>query len=218
LSLASSATDVSDTCLEHALAAVGAEAGYVVLQRAGGATIEIASHHGYTEQELDTWRTLDLESDAPASRAFASGEPVWALATNEMAAFKGVEPGPDVGWVSLPLRSHAGVRGALHLSFRAPRAERSGAPLVAGRRRAVRALERSMLFDEEQRLRERSERLQEMTAALSNALTRADVAEAVVAARRGAGADGTSLAIVLGDRKYPPDAGVAGPLTSSSTT
>jgi anti-sigma regulatory factor (Ser/Thr protein kinase)/GAF domain-containing protein len=203
LSLASSATDVSDTCLEHALAAVGAEAGYVVLQRSGGATIEIASQHGYTDQELDTWRALDLETDAPVSRAFASGEPVWALTPSEVRAFEGIEAGRDVGWVSLPLRSHAGVRGALHLSFRSPRelsdAERRWLQAVVSQ--CALALERSLLFDDEQRLRERSERLQEMTAALSNALTRSDVAEAVVRGLGEAlGADGTSLGIVLEDR------------------
>jgi GAF domain-containing protein/anti-sigma regulatory factor (Ser/Thr protein kinase) len=203
LSLASTAIDVSDTCLEHALSAVGAEAGYVVLQRPGGATIEIASHHGYTEQELEAWRALGLESDAPVSRAFASGEPVWALTPSEMGALGDVEPERDAGWVSLPLLSRAGVRGALHLSFRSPRelSDPQRRWLQAVVSQCALALERSLLFDDEQRLRERSERLQEMTAALSNALTRSDVAEAVVSGLGEAlDADGTSLGIVLEER------------------
>jgi GAF domain-containing protein/anti-sigma regulatory factor (Ser/Thr protein kinase) len=203
LSLASSATDVSDTCLAHALAAVGADAGYVVLQRAGVVVTEVVSHDGYSEQELEAWRAHDVDADIPASRAFSSGEPVWALTPEEMASFAGVEAGRDAGWVSLPLRSRGGARGALHLSFRSPKelseAERQWLQAVVSQ--CALALERSMLFDEEQRLRERSERLQEMTASLSNALTRADVAEAVVRGLGSAlGAEFTSLGIVLDDR------------------
>jgi serine phosphatase RsbU (regulator of sigma subunit)/anti-sigma regulatory factor (Ser/Thr protein kinase) len=64
------------------------------------------------------------------------------------------------------------------------------------------ALERSLLFDQEQRGRERSERLQEMTAALSNALTRADVGEVVAAGVRDTlRADGSTIGIVQEDRQ-----------------
>jgi len=203
LSLASSATDVSDTCLEHAIEAVGAEAGYVILQRPGGIAIEMVSNRGYGDDEIEGWRACDVESDVPASRALASGEAVWALTPEELASFTGMEPGRDVGWVSLPLRSHSGVRGVLHLSFRSPRvlSDTQRRWLQAVVSQCALALERSMLFDEEQRLRERSERLHEMTAGLSNALTRADVASVVVKGLGAAlGADGTSLAIVVDDR------------------
>jgi serine phosphatase RsbU (regulator of sigma subunit)/anti-sigma regulatory factor (Ser/Thr protein kinase) len=64
------------------------------------------------------------------------------------------------------------------------------------------AFERSRLFDEEQFLRRRSEQLQNMTAALSNALTRADVAEVVVEQIGEAlDASGTAVAIVVEDRQ-----------------
>jgi len=134
---------------------------------------------------------------------FTTGEPVWALAPGEVDSFAGVAPGADAGWVSLPLRSRGGVRGALHLSFRSPRelsdAERRWLQSVVSQ--CALALERSLLFDDEQRLRERSERLQEMTAALSNALTRFDVAQAVVRGLGEAlGAEGTSLAVVVEER------------------
>jgi serine phosphatase RsbU (regulator of sigma subunit)/anti-sigma regulatory factor (Ser/Thr protein kinase) len=203
LSLASSGTDVGEICLEHALAAVGADAGYVVLRRPGDVALEMISHSGYSESELEVWRGRDLESDVPVSRAFGSGEPVYALTDAELTSFAGRRAGEDAGWVGLPLRSRGGVRAVLHLSFRTPRtlsdSERQWLQAVVSQ--CALALERSLLFDDEQRLRERSERLQEMTAGLSNALTRADVAAAVVQGLGGAlGTDEASLAIVLDDQ------------------
>jgi serine phosphatase RsbU (regulator of sigma subunit)/anti-sigma regulatory factor (Ser/Thr protein kinase) len=204
LSLAASAMDVGDTCLEHALSAVGADAGFVVVSRGPGGVLEMVSNSGYSEDELVVWGGFDLDADVPATRTFATGEPVWALTREEMAAFTGVERGDDAGWVTLPLTTTSGgVRAVLQLVFR------SGRQLSDGERRwlqvvvsqCAQALERSLLFDEEQRLREHSERLQEMTAALSNAVTRVDVAEVIVEGIEGAmGADGTSLAIVQEER------------------
>ena len=204
LSLAASATDVGDTCLEHALSAVGADAGFVVVSRGPGGVLEMVSNSGYSEDELVVWGGFDLDADVPATRTFATGEPVWALTREEMAAFTGVERGHDVGWVTLPLTTTSGgVRAVLQLVFRSDRqlsdGERRWLQVVVSQ--CAQALERSLLFDEEQRLREHSERLQEMTAALSNAVTRLDVAEVVVEGIEGAmGADATSLAVVQEER------------------
>jgi serine phosphatase RsbU (regulator of sigma subunit)/anti-sigma regulatory factor (Ser/Thr protein kinase) len=204
LSAASTAGEVGDICLEHAIAAVGADAGFVVLSRSGSVAVEMVSSAGYTEAELDIWRALGPDADVPIARALASGEPVWALTAEEMASFTGIESGQDAGWVTLPLVTQAGTRGVLHIAFRDTRelseAERTWLQTVVSQ--CAQALERSLLFDEEQRLRARSERLQEMTAALANALTRVNVAEVVA---RGVhdvlAADSTSLALVLEDRR-----------------
>jgi serine phosphatase RsbU (regulator of sigma subunit)/anti-sigma regulatory factor (Ser/Thr protein kinase) len=203
LSLASTATDVSDTCLEHALVAVGAEAGFVVLSRPEGVTVDVVSSTGYTDDEIGVWGRYPVDSGVPFAKAIATGEGVWALSSEEMAAFAVEETGVDVGWVAIPLRTAAGVRGALHLSFRTPR------ELTEGERRwlqtvvsqCAQALERSRLFDAEQVLRRRSERLQGMTAALSNSLTPGDVSAVVVDEIGGAvGADATALATAVEER------------------
>ncbi len=203
LSLASTSTEVSDTCLTHVLEAVDAEAGFVVLSRPEGVIVDFVSCSGYSEGELQHWRTFALDSNVPFARAIASGEPVWALTRSEMAGFD-VGELDDRGWVSLPLRTPAGVRGALHLTFRRPRQlrdeERSW--LQAAVSQCAQALERSRLFDAEQLLRQRSDRLQHMTAALSNALTRTEVAKVVVDEIGAAlGASATALGIVLEDRR-----------------
>lgn len=202
LSLAATPTDVSNTCLEHALTAVGAEAGFVVLSRPEGVVVDFVSSSGYDDVELEAWRAFGLDADVPASRAISSGEPVWALVSEEMAQFAAAQDIGDAGWVALPLKTTAGVRGALHLSFRKARelseGERRWLQTVVSQ--CAQALERSRLFDEEQLLRRRSERLQGMTAALSNALTRADVADvAVDEIGEAVGAAGTALAIVVDD-------------------
>jgi serine phosphatase RsbU (regulator of sigma subunit)/anti-sigma regulatory factor (Ser/Thr protein kinase) len=202
LSQASTAAEVSGTCLESALAAVGADAGFVVLSGPGGTSVEMVANSGYDDVTLEAWRAFGLDDDVPASRAIATGEPVWALLANEMAQFRPARDLGDAGWVSLPLRTVAGVRGALHLSFRRPRelsdGERRWLQTVVSQ--CAQALERSRLFDEEQVLRTRSEQLQEMTAALSNALTRADVADIVVDhLGEAVGVAGSALAIIVED-------------------
>ena len=204
LSLVSTPTEVSDTCLTHALEAVGAEAGFVVLSRPEGVIVDFVSSAGYSDHELQHWGTFALDSNVPFARAIAGGEPVWALTLAEMAGFAvGADLG-DQGWVALPLRTAAGVRGALHLTFRRPRElrEEERRWLQAAVSQCAQALERSRLFDAEQRLRQRSDQLQRMTAALSNALTRTDVARVVVDEIGPAlGASATALGIVLEDRR-----------------
>jgi GAF domain-containing protein/anti-sigma regulatory factor (Ser/Thr protein kinase) len=203
LSLAASRVDVGDTCLDHALRFVGAEAGFVVLTSAGG-TVQMLSSAGYSEDALAAWSTLGLDANVPFTRAIASGDPVWALTQDEMSSFTGVPAHTDAGWISMPLKTPAGVHGALHMSLAHPR------ELSEGERRWLQsivsqcalALERSQLYDEEQRLRERSERLQRATAKLSNAVTQAEVAEVVVeAAVEHADASTASLYAVSEERE-----------------
>ena len=204
LSLAAGRVDVGDTCLEHALRFVGAEAGFVVLTGAGGTSVQMISSVGYSEDALAAWSMLGLDADVPFTRAIASGDPVWALTQDEMSTFTGVPAHTDAGWISMPLKTPAGVHGALHISLAHPR------ELSEGERRWLQsivsqcalALERSQLYDEEQRLRERSERLQRATAKLSNAVTQAEVAEVVVeAAVEHADASTASLYAVSAERE-----------------
>jgi serine phosphatase RsbU (regulator of sigma subunit)/anti-sigma regulatory factor (Ser/Thr protein kinase) len=88
-----------------------------------------------------------------------------------------------------------GFRGRAHLGVE------DTALLQTLARIGAQALERSRLFDDEQRLRRRTDRIQLTTAALSGALTQRDVAEVVVDALvQGAGADAAALSVVLEDR------------------
>jgi serine phosphatase RsbU (regulator of sigma subunit)/anti-sigma regulatory factor (Ser/Thr protein kinase) len=202
LASASTAADVSTTCLEHALEAAGAYAGFVVLTQPERVVVDLVAGHGYTEEALARWAAFALDDDVPFARAISSGEPVWALVEEELGGFTGVQPGDDRGWAVLPLKTAAGIRGALHLAFREPRVlgEHERRWLQAIISQCAQALERSRLFDAELVLRQRSERLQGMTAALSNALTRLDVADVVVEEIGTAiGAQGAALVRVADD-------------------
>ena len=203
LSVAATATDVSNTCLDHALEAVGAEAGFIVLTRSEGVIVDIVTSSGLDADELASWAAHALDSEVPFARAIATGEAIWALMPDDMAAFRPLSGSPDRGWAALPLRTPAGVRGALHLTFRTARTlsegERRWLQTVVSQ--CAQALERSRLFDAEQLQRVRSERLQDMTAALANALTRQDVADVVVREVGAAvGADAAALAVVVDER------------------
>ena len=204
LSLAASSGAVGDTCLKHALRFVGADAGFVVLTGSGGTSVQMLSTVGYSEEALEAWSALGLDADVPFARAIASGEPVWALSRDEMDVFTGAPALDDAGWVSLPLRTPAGIHGALHVSLHDPKelteAERRWLQSVVSQ--CALALERSNLYEEEQRLRLQSESLQRTTAALSNALTLSDVAEVIIAAvQEGAHASSAVLYELVEERQ-----------------
>jgi GAF domain-containing protein len=197
LSQAATSLDVSNTCLEHALAWVGAEAGFIVLNGPEGTrSVELVASSGYDDDELEAWRAFDLDADVPFAKAIASGEPIWALTPDEMAASTGVTEPRSCAWATLPLVTRLGARGALHLSLRHRReptaAEREWLQALVSQ--CGQALERSGHYEEEQRLRLRAERLQGITALLSNAVTPTDVAN-VLAEEVAAAVDTTSIAV-----------------------
>jgi serine phosphatase RsbU (regulator of sigma subunit)/anti-sigma regulatory factor (Ser/Thr protein kinase) len=182
LSRATTIVDVSNTCLEHALESVGADAGFVVLRGSEGTTVEIVTSSGYDEEELAAWRGLGVDDDVPFARAISSGEPVWAFSPDEMSAYTGAQEPRSSGWATIPLQGRDGARGALHLSLRSGRtlSESEREWLQAMVSQCSQALERSALYEEEQRSRRRAERVQSTTASLSNALTTTDVARVLV--------------------------------------
>ncbi len=197
LSQASTSVDVSNTCLEHALGSVGAEAGFVVLTDPEGTrSVELVSSSGYEDDELELWRGRDLDSDVPFAKAIGTGEPVWALTANELSAFTGISEPRAHGWVTVPLVTTRGARGALHLSLRSPRTltqnEREWLQSMVSQ--CGQALERSALFEGERRSRVRAEQLQGITELLANALTSTDVAKVVADEVAGA-VDATAVAV-----------------------
>ena len=122
-----------------------------------------------------------------------------ASALRAAAAESGLE-----GAISVPLGAGSRTSGALFVGFTTPdrRTAEDTALVQTLARIGAQALERSRLFDDEQRLRRRSERIQLMTEALAGSVTQKDVAEVVVdALLQGTGADGAALSILLEDRQ-----------------
>ena len=108
------------------------------------------------------------------------------------------------GAIAVPLGAGSRIPGALFVGFAAPdrRTAEDTALVQTLARIGAQALERSRLFDDEQRLRRRTERIQLLTEALAGSVTQQDVAEVVVDALvQGAGADGAALSILMEDRQ-----------------
>ena len=94
LSLAATPLDVSNTCLEHALASIGAEAGFVVLNGPDGTTVELVAATGLRRRRARglartrSWTTTS-RSLARWPRARRSGR----SRREEMSAFASVHGG-----------------------------------------------------------------------------------------------------------------------------
>ena len=176
LAHAATPADVGGVCLEHTRSAVGAIGGFVVRAPSEGVALRVISSDGdLGDVDIDE---LTLDSDTPVARAIRTGEPVWQLDREGS-----VPRAPDsVTFVALPFGSGSRVLGAVQLAFRGafqPTAEvRDRLETIVAQ--CALALERSFLLDSELRLRRSSERLQSITAELSNALTRADVARVLL--------------------------------------
>ncbi len=205
LSQAATAVDVSHTCLEHLMGAVGAVAGMVGFVPPGGGEVELISARGYSDTELTRWQTFPVTADVPLAAAVLTREPVWALTEETLEPFFGLlsESGEHTAWIALPLNAASGIRGALQLAFREPPqlGDEDREWLQALASQCAQAFERSRLFDEERRMRRRSEALQDMTASLSGSVSQLDVATVAVAETMAAvDADAGALAVVVDER------------------
>ena len=205
LSQAATPVDVSHTCLEHLMAAIGAVAGMVGFVRAGGDEVDLFSARGYTDAELESWQTFPLTSELPLAAAVQEREPIWALTDETLEPFAQLRAstGDHRAWIALPLFGRNDMRGALQLAFREPPelGDEDREWLQALASQCAQAFERSRLFDEERRLRRRSELLQSLTASLSGSVTQLDVAMVTVSETVAAvDADAGAFAVVADER------------------
>jgi serine phosphatase RsbU (regulator of sigma subunit)/anti-sigma regulatory factor (Ser/Thr protein kinase) len=205
LSQAATPAAVCDACLEHAMAALSADAGLIGSVRPATDEVELISARGYADELLEGRQTIPLSEDTPLARAITSGEPIWELSPSDGRRRATPVPGDDFGGrLALPLTIGAGARGAIELAFRNARelSEEDRQWLLAVASQSAQAFERSRLFDEERRLRRRSERLQSMTAALSGSVTQLDVANVAVSEIiEAVDADACALAVVTDERR-----------------
>ena len=182
LSQAATPREVAVTCLDQAAAAVGAHGGVVALLSADGDELELVGSLGYADDELADWRRIPVDAPVPVAEAVRSCSPVWALSDEQVRRYDLLRPiadsAGDRAWAALPLMAGSAARGALLLSFGEPvqlsAEDRDWLVALAGQ--CAQALDRSRLYDDERRSRRRAERLQAMTAALTNALTQDEVA------------------------------------------
>ena len=174
--------DVSNTCLEHALESVGAEAGFVVLSGPERCTVvEIVSSSGYDDDELAAWRALRSRlrrALRPGDRAGRAR--LGALGRRDVGVHRPARgPRARVGHHSArdePRRS----RRAAPLAPATTRAQRGRARVAPGDGLAVRSGARAKRISTRRSSTHAcvAERLQRIDGrSLSNALTPADVAQ-----------------------------------------
>jgi hypothetical protein len=188
--------DVAEATVAHLPAIFGAEAGVVFVLE--GAALAVASRIGTVGAPLLKGTVLD--EGWLASRAARTDVPLWYE-----DAKGGPVPSPHVEAVVaagvragafLPLRSGGRVIGVLALGFRDRRAwsdaERAFTLAIADL--CAQALGRALAHAEAERAAERTSRLQQVTAAFSEALTPRDVT--AVAAGQGCAALGATRSFV----------------------
>jgi PAS domain S-box-containing protein len=187
------AGDVAEVVVTQASAALGADSSaLLVLDDAGD--FELRAAHGYSVPALDGWDRFPADPSTPAGEAVRSGQLVVVASADDMrerfprvaGSIQPDETGPTVA-VPIVLGDHPiGV-----VTFTFPDGREIGDEdrelLAAVGRHAGQALERADLFELErlarrdaERARERTERLQAVTAALAQADTTASVLDVLV--------------------------------------
>jgi GAF domain-containing protein len=158
LSEAVTSADVASVVIERALPVLGASAGSVVSSRGDGETLEVVVAEGYPEDVLAQWDTFPMDAPIPLAEAMRTGEPVvvrnaaeWERFPPEARAVARLDG--DRAWVAIPMMVEGSAVGAMGLDFPDPRAfaEDELGFMLALARQCGQALERTRLFDAEQR-------------------------------------------------------------------
>lgn len=184
---------VAEVILNHAMAMVGASGGAVVLLNNDQTEFELAGAVGYPAEIIFQWQRFPNASDIPVGDVIRSGQPLFLgsreTGANLYPALAETNKIDHEGWVFVPLLGENGPLGTLSFSFAEARdfspAEQEFILTLA--RQCAQALERAHLYEAEQQARQAAEEvaeriasLQDITAALSEALTPAQVAKVII--------------------------------------
>jgi PAS domain S-box-containing protein len=154
LSSALTPNDVAGAAVREGVAAIGAEAGVLVLIDPAGTTLEMVETRGYDPRSVEPWRRFPLASPVPLAESVRTGEIV-VVATSEerdqrypaMARTSAT----FAASISVPLIAEGRSFGALGLSFRNPITVKpeDRELLLAVARQCAQAVRRATLFDAE---------------------------------------------------------------------
>lgn len=215
-SRARTSEDIIQITIDLGVAALGADAGTILLTNSRGDALELVHATGYPPSVIDQWREVPIPIDSrlPIGDAASRQEAIWISNREELVerypAMEAIEYSYSAGAVSMPLISNGRTLGVLGLSYAEthefPPSERVFAETLA--RFCAQALDRTRLFTSEQTARletDASERralgLLRVTAALSRASTPEDVARAAIEEGLGAlDVDAGVIALTTQDR------------------
>jgi PAS domain S-box-containing protein len=164
LSEAVTSEDVARVVIDRALPVVGADAGSVVVLGLDEKTLDVLVAEGYPEDEPAPRQAFSLDARSPLAEATRTGEPVLVRTAADWKRYPPearMRATPDAPrtWVAVPMVVEGTAVGAMGLAFPEPRAlgEDELAFLLALARQCGQALDRTRLFDAEQRARRDAE-------------------------------------------------------------
>ena len=206
LSEALTPEQVAAAVVDEGVRALGAHSGSLSIVEDDFLTIIRAV--GYSAEVVERWRRHALSEHFPLADAVRSGEPIILTTAEERGAryphLAQLRANNGAGsMAALPLTVEGKAIGALGLSF--PPEVRIGeeerALMLNLAQQSAQALHRARLFEEESRSRQAAERLQSLSAALSQAAAEEEVAD--VAVRHGMAALGADAGVMAQPDKVP---------------
>jgi len=164
-----------DVLLDHALPALGADAGAVALIDRRSTDLRLAGSRGYSAAGVGRFLQMPLDAGLPITEVVRTGDPIWLADSDELFQRFPMLPGDRSDFNSIaivPLSVAGRPFGAVSLSFSKPHrfAADERAFTVAIAAQAASALERSRLFENERRRREQLDFLVEASEALVSTL------------------------------------------------
>ena len=175
LATARTPQEVLDAVLREGVRAAEARSGLIATLSEDGEWLDVIASRGYDEASIAPYQRFALAGNFPLSEAVRTGEGVFIRSGEEQdARYPDLVGGmqPRHALVCLPLIGHAGPIGGLVFSFSSDQefpSERRELKLALARQAAL-ALERSLIAEKEERLRERLAFLDAATALLTSSL------------------------------------------------
>jgi len=175
LATARTPQEVLDAVLSEGVRAAEARSGLIATLSDDGEWLEVIASRGYNESSIAPYHRFPLAGNYPLSEAVRTGEGVFIGSGEEQNTrypelVGGMQPRHAL--VCLPLIGHAGPIGGLVFSFASDQdfsTERRALKLALARQAGL-ALERSLIAEKEERLRERLAFLDASTALLTSSL------------------------------------------------
>lgn len=187
---------------------LGVGCGALLVPTACGAALELVFAHGADEATQAALRRIPLESGTPAADAVLKGRPVFLDGPEAIrVAYPDLEPvrarRGDGAWAAMPLLVEGRTVGAITFAFE--EAGRLGPEdrllAVALAQQGAQALERARLYEAQDRLNRRMASVHAASAALSGAVTPAEVAGAAARALEAVGASVVELFAIEGGER-----------------
>ncbi len=163
LSRATTPDDVIDVMMNHGIAALGADAGSIVLLSEDAAWLDVVRVRGYPAEVTRGWERFPIEESVPLAECVRIAAPVWLESRDDcLRQFPGLGQGRQLiydGAAAIPLLARGRAIGAMGLSFSSARLftpdDRTLMQNLA--LQCALALERARLYEREQAARAAAE-------------------------------------------------------------